>query len=67
MNATEAKRRVLAVHPGAVCVYCDQGRFSAYAVFKDRYGNQADIGNGWTKDEAWIAAAAGLKEERNER
>ena len=60
MNATEAKRRVLAVYPAAFAAQVGQWCYVYSRVHIE------NIGKGPTKDEAWIAAAAGL-EERNER
>lgn len=62
MNATEAKRRVLAVHPGARCI---GGGMTGYDIFESEFLSK-HLGSGDNPDEAWIAAAAGL-EERNER
>lgn len=60
MNATEAKRRVLAVHPTAKEMY-DRDFNRVIGI-----GIVCVIGRGKKWPEAWIAAAAGL-EERNER
>lgn len=58
-DATEAKRRVLVVHPGANHIHIAYG--DELIVNED---GSFVYGIGWNEDEAWIAAAAGLKEER---
>ena len=63
IDATEAKRRVLELIPSAL-LWCDRGT-GRWGVSHNAGSCENDtIGEGDTGDEAWIAAAAGLKEER---